>query len=233
VLDAYSRRARLAPAALAAAPALVLAASSLSALEKQGSIIAFVMASAAVVVCGVVRSLGRKLEPDLWRDWGGAPTTQQLRWSGPATTATVQRRHRLLSALTNEELPTADQERADPDAADERYAIATTVLRELTRDSKRFPLVSVENAEYGFRRNALGLKPIAVAIAFGVWLASVALVVANSPSPRFFVPLVVGLVALIFWLALVRRSWVRSAAEFYAARLLEALEALVRDQARP
>jgi hypothetical protein len=131
--------------------------------------------------------------------------------------------------VTNEALPSVDQERADPGAADERYAIATTVLRELTRDSKRFPLVFAENAEYGFRRNSLGLKPIGVVVAVGASLASVELMLANSFSFRFFGPLIVGVVALIFWLALVRQPWVRSAAEPYAIRLLEALETLAQE----
>jgi hypothetical protein len=98
MLDAYSRRARLAPAALAAAPALVLAVSALSALEEQGSIIAFVLTAAAIVICGLVRSLGRRLESDLWKGWGGPPLLNNFAGLG-------LRRRRQSSAATRCCLP--------------------------------------------------------------------------------------------------------------------------------
>ena len=33
-----------------------------------------------IVVCGLVRAAGRRLEPALWASWGGAPTTRRLRF---------------------------------------------------------------------------------------------------------------------------------------------------------
>ena len=226
MLDAYARRARLAPAALAAAPPLVLAGGALTAIEDQGSAIAFVLAALAVVLCGLVRGLGRRLEPALWESWGGAPTTQLLRWRGPSDRTTLTRRHALLAELIGEPLPTAEEERGDPDGADERYVMATTALRERTRSPEKFPLVATENAEYGFRRNCLGLRPFSIGTAIFTFLISTTLIFAVSASGRFIVPAVVSCVALLGLLTIVRPPWVRSAADLYAARLMEALESL-------
>jgi hypothetical protein len=230
MLDAYSRRARLAPGALCAAPALVLAGGSVAALERSGAVIGFLFAAVMVVLCGLVRGSGRRIEPGLWASWGGAPTTQLLRWSGPISEHSQRRRHALLEALLGESLPSPGDEAADPAGADRRYATATTALRELTRDRARFPLVAEENAEYGFRRNSLGLKPFAISIAASTVLASLVLALINHGLGRFFLPALVAGVAIVCWLIIVRSGWVRSAAERYAERLLESCESLCREE---
>ena len=50
-----------------------------------------------------------------------------------------------------------------------------TSLREATRDTSRFPLVFAENANYGFRRNLWGLRPIGTGVAVVLLLFSWAL----------------------------------------------------------
>lgn len=225
MLDAYTRRARLAPAALAAAPALVLAGGALTAIEEVGAILAFVLAAGAVVLCGLVRGLGRSLEPSLWASWGGPPTTQRLRWSGPASRATQTRRRELLEGLIGAPLPTLEEEATNPVGSDERYEVAVATLRDLTRDSRRFPLVQEENAEYGFRRNCLGLRPIAICVALPVLVVSVVLVIIASVPP--YVPAAItAVLSLAFWGLVVRPIWVRSSADRYAVRLLETVESL-------
>ena len=47
-----------------------------------------------------------------------------------------------------------------------------TSLREATRDTSRFPLVFAENANYGFRRNLWGLRPIGTGVAVVLLLFS-------------------------------------------------------------
>jgi hypothetical protein len=123
-------------------------------------------------------------------------------------------------------LPTAEEEREDPGGADKRYVMATTVLRERTRSPESFPLVATENAEYGFRRNCLGLRPFSIGIAIFTFFVSITLISAISVSGRFIVPAVVSCIALLGLLTVVRPPWVRSAADLYAARLMEALETL-------
>ena len=132
----------------------------------------------------------------------------------------------MLGALLGEPLPTAAEEQADPEAADVRYEIATTALRQQTRDGGLYHLVAAENAEYGFRRNTLGLRPLAIVVALVSLIASLALIDANGASGRYVVPTVISLICLLVWLAVIRSGWVRSAGEIYAQRLMEAVETL-------
>ncbi len=228
MLDAYSRRARLAPAALAAGPPVVLAGGSVLALERTGGVLGFLFAALLLALCGLVRSRGRSIEPRLWSGWGGAPTTAILRWSGPVPEHTQRRRHVLLESILGEALPTRAEEEADPKGADRRYETAVAALRDLTRSRSEFPLVAEENAEYGFRRNALGLKPVALAIAAATALAAVALAVIDHAPGHFLPAGAAAVAAIVAWAVVVRPAWVRAAAERYAERLLETCESLGR-----
>jgi hypothetical protein len=194
-------------------------------IEEAGGIIAFILGAGAIVVCGLVRGLGRALEPSLWAGWGGPPTTQRLRWAWPTPTAVQRRRHELVGRVLSEPLPTEAEEDADPVGSDQRYEAAVAVLRDLTRDGSRFKLVAEENAEYGFRRNCLGLRSLAILVALVVLVASGVLFLLGSHS-QFLISAVVSVLLLAFWIAVVRNGWVHSAADRYAVRLLETVESL-------
>jgi hypothetical protein len=230
VFDWYSRRARLAPIALAAGPAVLLGGGSLTALDEQGSLVAFILSSVGLVACGVVRNLGLRHQPELWRQWDGPPTTKLLRWRSGGSE--VAQRHERLTRLTGRTLPTREEEKADPGAADDRYDAAIADLRDLTRDRGRFPLVAEENADYGFRRNCLGLRPIALAVAAIVCLTAVLLLLlTDAPLGRYLPAALGGGASVVIWSFLVRPPWVREAADHYATRLLETLASLTREQA--
>jgi hypothetical protein len=229
MFDAYSRRARLAPLALAAAPAAFLLAGSLSAIERTGAILGFVVSAIGLAACGLVRDRGLAIQPSLWESWGGAPTTRLLRWRGEADRHATGRRHALLGQILGEPLPSEAEESADPDGADSRYRTAVSALRDLTRN-RGFTLIEAENREYGYRRNSLGLKPIALGVAASCFFLSLALGLLNDGLARFLAAAGVSLVALAFWIVVVKSAWVRRAADLYAFRLLEAAESLGREK---
>jgi hypothetical protein len=224
--DAYTLRARVAPFALAAAPAIALGLSALASIEEAGSILAFVFAAALTVVCGVVRDLGRRLEPGLWESWGGAPTTRMLRWSGNSDSVAQQRRHALLAKVLGEPLPSAAEEESDPAAADQHYEVATAALRQRTRQGPEFKLLADQNAEYGLRRNCLGLRPLALVVAGAVFFSSLLLFFLQNWAWNFALPMGTGLVALVVWWRFVTPGWARVAADLYATRLMETVESL-------
>lgn len=228
MLDAYSRRARLAPASLAAGPPVVLAGGSVLAFERAGGVVGFFLAALLVCLCGLVRDRGRSIERRLWDRWGGPPTTVMLRWSGAVSEHTQRRRHSLLESILGEVLPTRAQEEANPEGADRRYETAVAALRDLTRSRADFPLVAEENAEYGFRRNALGLKPLAVSIAAATGILAVTLTLIEDAPGHFLPAAGVAVGAIVAWALVVRPAWVRAAAERYAERLLETCESLDR-----
>jgi hypothetical protein len=192
------------------------------------SFIALAFGGVGVIICGLVRDAGRRLQDSLWKSWGGGPATQRLRWRGNEASV-VQRRHDRVQGAIGDKLPSAESEGSDPDAAEREYDDAIATLRELTRDQKRFPLVFEENVNYGFRRNCLGIRPIALGIAGLVTTVSSVLAVAGGFEGRYLVSLLVGLVALIGWLRMIDSDWVRQAAELYADRLHESTETLRRD----
>jgi hypothetical protein len=229
VFDSYSRRARLAPAALSALPAIVLLGTGLIDPEHVASVLAMALGAVGIVICGLVRDAGRRRQSDLWRDWGGSPTLCRLRWRASDDTSAVERLHGRVERVTKEALPNLTEETADPESADRRYCEATAALRELTRPRKDFPLVFEENVEYGFRRNCLGIRPVALTVALSVVAVSVILVLAGDDAMRFWSAAVIGVVAAVGWWRLVTPDWVRSAGEIYADRLFEALASLSRD----
>jgi hypothetical protein len=217
------------PAALASAPAAVLGLSGLSPIEEAGAVIAFILAAVLVVVCSAVRGFGRRLEPGLWKSWGGPPTTRVLRWSDSSDHRATERRHTLLSAVLGESLPSADEEATDPQSADARYAVAVSALRQMTRNGPEFRLIAKQNAEYGLRRNCLGLRPLALAIATAVLAASVVLLIFQGGEWQFVLAAGASILALLAWGFFVTADWVRTAADLYAQRLMEAIESLAAD----
>jgi hypothetical protein len=120
----------------------------------------------------------------------------------------------------------------DPDGADAVYETAVDVLKECTRDTSQFPLVSTENARYGFRRNMLGLRPFGLASSLlGLIVAIVAAASITASRSAFLADAVIDLLLLlVFWWKTVTRAWVRRQAEAYAEALLRTIEHLAQPQ---
>lgn len=192
------------------------------------------LGTASLVIAGVIRDRGTELQKELWKSWGGPPTTQRLRWRGASDREAVRRLHARLEQLDGRALPDARNEAADAEAADRRYEEAIATLRERCRKRDEFPLVFEENAEYGFRRNSrslrwLGLAVAGVCAAFALALTIVSVAEANGEVLRWGIAFVVGFACAVYWWKAVNDAWVRRAAERYADRLFEALSRIARD----
>jgi hypothetical protein len=233
VVDAYDRRARIAPVVLVVAPLLPIAVGAPIQLPGWQKLWGAAWLAVPVLVEELGRDRGRRLQPELWRAWGGAPTTTMLRWRGAANRVQVERRH----ALPQEQvgaglrLPTEAEEVQDPEGADAAYEAAVGVLKERTRDASQYPLVLNENARYGFRRNVFGLRPFGIAaslIALGA--ALMAAVAIRKVMAAFVAAAAVDVLLLLFWWRIVTEAWVRPAAEAYADALLRSLDRLPGDQ---
>jgi hypothetical protein len=141
--------------------------------------------------------------------------------------------------------PTVQQEETSPRAADASYASAVKWLQERCR-GKAFPLVEKENAEYGFRRNLRGLKPIGLTVCFAalliaalaiLWqyeallpafasLSTKSLAALSAVKPVALGAIAVDSAAIVGWLAIVRDDWVKSAGDQYAKALLACCDTL-------
>jgi hypothetical protein len=186
-----------------------------------------------MLLAQVGRDRGYRKQPDLWRQWGGAPTTQLLRHRNPECNPVLRDAyHRKLRELRPDVvIPTPEEEERDPQKADYVYEACVKSLITFTRDRERFPLIFHENVNYGFRRNLWGLKLFGIlsavagagACGFNLWRNWE---ITGRVSTEALITLTVNLGLLLFWLFWVTPGWVRITADAYTARLFEACEQL-------
>jgi hypothetical protein len=232
MFDHYSFRARLQPAFLALVPLGLAAFAWAQPGAKWMTAIWSLLGSAGFTffLANAARNRGKKIEPELWRSWGGTPTTQLLRHSGPANSVLRERWHKQLAKLVNMPLPSADEEAKNPALADETYEAATRLLIGKTRDTKAFPFVYRDNVNYGFCRNLYALRRLGICLSLIGVLCSAA---AGYWSLRLgkidYLPWGCSAASgalLLWWLFTVTRSWVKVPAMNYAQHLFEGLEKL-------
>lgn len=229
IFDAYTLRARIFPALVASAAVIV---GIVAIIPWDRLSWAHAIASAAVpiilyVVADIARQLGRKLETKLYKKWGGKPSTVMLRHT-ESDLADAQSKAFHLSFLGKKigaTPPTEAQATADPAAADVFYERCGNWLRENTRSTKKFGLLFAENITYGFRRNLLAVKCLALVADFGLILAAGAYALFARPeldSEPAFKAIVIALSAaahvLFMWRAISERN-VHEAAKSYARQL--------------
>ena len=235
VSDPYSRRARLYPGLIITLPISILVIVLVTTVPAWWSAAVAVFGASGVTYLGaqLVRSAGRGRQSALWASWGGAPTTQLLRFRDASNRAAVKRRHdELARVFPDLVVPDEAAETANPQEADQHDETAIAALIERTRDTARFPLLFKENCQYGFCRNLWGCRTL------GIWLAAIGLAVTGVLSGLYAANVLtlsilglvlsggVDIILLLMLIFIVRPTWVRNAADAYADRLLGALENL-------
>lgn len=233
LLDPYSLRARLQPALLALAPIPTTVVALFPALWEPASAVLVAAASigGTLFLSHIARDMGKRIEPRLYEEWGGKPSIAMLRHRDDRLGGTVkQRYHDLLGRVLGRPLPSESEEASEPRSADDAYEAANAWLLARSRDTNQFRVLFAENIGYGFRRNLLALRPLAIGLSL---LGAAAIAAARLFSwPAQLNDLValsvsLGLVAYAALMALgVGSAWVRRAAEAYAFRLLEATDTL-------
>jgi hypothetical protein len=242
LFDSYNRVARLYPALLAIAPilcsAIVVFPSIVSNVPRSTAAV-FGMSCLAYFLASIARSRGKKIEEQLLAKWGGWPTTVMLRHRDDRIDrVTKARYHAALAALCPDiSMPLAVDEQNSPSGADDNYRSATKHLIEMRRGPE-YQMLHRENASYGFRRNMLGLKPVALAVA-----AIAALVTALgwwtvvSPGPTWpsvqasivtypYLPVLLAFDAgyFLLWATMINENFVRQAAREYTEALFRTLD---------
>ena len=195
-----------------------------------------VMIGLLYLFASMARSRGRAVQHTLKQRWGGFPTEIVLRFRDNTIEMPTKRAyHAALQDLAPDfRLPDASEEAQDPDAADGIYRAVIRRLIDLRRGPK-YPLIHNDNIAYGFWRNLLGMKGVALVLA-GCALA--AIVVARTTQvttgddrsgERWDTPAtqVAAIVLLFLWTAflliIVRPPRVWDAGVAYAERLLASL----------
>jgi hypothetical protein len=224
LFDEYALRARIYPSLLASLPIPVTV---LLVWPDPGLRALWPIAVGVGVVfflANFTRSRGQRLERTLVEKWNGLPTTHMLRHSEVDNPVMFRRRRERLEAVFGEALPTAEEETANPTAADAAYVAATrSLIAKVRADTKRFNRVHEENIHYGFRRNLLALKTIGLTLLAVLSLADVIVIALHFRSATL-TALGIDLILALAWLRVVNADWVRQAGQTYAERLFEALE---------
>lgn len=235
LFDEYSLNARVRPALLAFLPAVVFLYLVFPQLYSvlAGAVSIFVLFGLVTVLAHFSRGAGKTAEQDLFRAWGGKPTTIMLRHRDAyLDPVTKSRYHRfLVKNIDGWVAPIAEEELNDPQKADEKYDSAVLWLLEYTRDQKQYPLLFKENISYGFRRNCYGIKWLSIILT----LLPIAAVFADHifdgitfidiNAPIVWVSACLSVLLACWWAFVVKDTWVKDAAIGYAARLLAACEA--------
>ena len=235
IFDAYTRKARLYPAFLALLPVMTVIAAytDWGNLEPASALWLIVIFAALHFLSDFTRQLGKTVEKKLLAEWGGFPSKTLLRHGDenidPVTTQRYHRAaERLIEGVT---MPTAEEEQADRKRSDDAYNTVTQFLLPRTRDTATYGLLLKENINYGFRRNMLGLRSIAIFIliasaVFVIWQAWAAIEILAIPNQRELTLLIGAVVLLFAWIFLVTKDRVRAAGVDYAKQLLMCLDTL-------
>jgi hypothetical protein len=245
VTDPYDRQARLYPALLCLLPLLALVALlyAPNASALTGVVAIAVSCGGLYLMTNICREMGKRLEDKLYREWGGKPTTQLLRHrDGIIDSVTKRRYHAFLGTKLNFTFPDADAEKNDPAKADEAYQSGARWLLDHTRpdDGKKFDLLFRDNVTYGFRRNALGARPLGIVIAvacllwalakdhvfFGAGGKLVDWSVLGQLSPPAIASLAVSGVMLLVWVFFFTKTSLRTCAFSFAETLLRTCDTL-------
>jgi hypothetical protein len=236
VFDAYSLRARLFPAIVAAAPALAALALLISWRSFDLSTIVATLALTVLLsaLADLTRRRGRAIERALFDKQGGKPSIVMFR-RGDATIeeGSKERYRRFLGTKLGIAVPTRPQEEDDQKSADSFYEQCGVWLRNNTRDTKKFSLLFNENVTYGFRRNLLGVKWVALGLnSFVVCICLAILWRGNwawggELQNRVAVVLIVAAAHAVYVLTVVNRAAVWDAATAYGRELILSCEGLL------
>lgn len=229
-LDAYTVKARIAPALLVVVPLVSVTLAWFPKLNSLPGLSALGVAGIAVLmlVAQQTRRSGRILQQELVAEWGGLPTTIILRHSDSTLRADEKARYHasLKKRVQGMEIPDSAGESRDRARADRNYAMAVDWLREHTREN---PVVKSENANYGFHRNLCAIRPLgwtssAIGIAGAIVLMALdqsALAIESMAAVTLALSVGCGLVLLNS----ATRAKVREAAFLYAVALIRAIDA--------
>lgn len=229
--DAYTIKARIAPALLLLLPLAVTIYAWLP-LEYDLSILGWLAAfliAALGALAWEIGLAGRQIQGRLFARWGGAPTTQLLRHSDDRLNVADKARYHDVIRLyrTDLPIPTSEVELQNPVAADAVYEQAVAWLREQTRDARRFPLVADENANFGFHRNIYAHRDVGyVSSIVGVVGCAMSLLMPNAttmPIRAILGSVVSGMCAILI-ARVASEGRVREAGFTYAWVLIRAID---------
>ncbi|TDU32562.1 hypothetical protein DFR24_1960 [Panacagrimonas perspica] len=234
LINPYEIRARTLPGMLLVAP-LILLAVGLVPTPHSFSALPVVAVCWLVVGYGVGQWMRDRAEPKqagLFAAWGGAPTTQFLRWSHPRFLE-KEKLHARNSVLRLGDYQWLDvqQTAADPIAADEHLQVlVSAILADARHHPERYERMDRANAHYGFQRNCFYTRDTASLIAVLVAVASgvgATLRDLGLSWPTLMCVSGASLTLLLYWRFAVTMEALRTSADSFAVELFRHIPAFV------
>ncbi|HHT9138644.1 MAG TPA: lipase family protein [Candidatus Wunengus sp. YC60] len=155
IFDSYERYARLSPAILLVMP-FIIACFSITPIMS-GPIGTKLFANGLFVTSlfiffsNIVRGLGKRIEPKVWEQWGGPPSTRFLRKDDTTIASEIKNKfYQKILKETGIDLVS--------DLTDERIRQAFVFVKEKLRRKDKQGLWIKSNKEYGFDRNLMGSR---------------------------------------------------------------------------
>lgn len=238
LFDKYSLRARHLPTLLVVSGPLMVASllfpKVFERMSASATSIGWSISLSIVLlffISHVLRQRGRAVERRLTAKEGGLPTTCWLRHrDSNVDPVTKARYHTFLGkSVPGLQVPTQSHEQQRPAMADDIYRSAVKWLLENRRDSTKYALVLEENVQYGFRRNMLGSKWIAIVLCLLPLIGAYAWGAYRGVYPELdtdhIAAISIAALAVVGWAFFVTDEWVRDASHGYARALLATCEA--------
>ena len=236
LFDAYSLRARLLPALLAAAPSvaalmLLISWKSFDLTSTFATLATFVLLYA---LSDFARRCGRSIEQQIFANNGGMPSIVLFRRNDTVIDEGSKERYRnFLAKKLGIAVLSSEEESEDQQEADKFYEQCGVWLRENTRDVKKFSLLFSENVTYGFRRNIFGLKRLAIGLNLLTVIVCVGLLwntgwsLDGDRAARIEIIFLIASAHLVYMIFAVRESVVLEAANVYARQLILSCESFL------
>ncbi len=233
--DAYTLKARWAPAAFVATPVLALALSTF----ELSAVVGLTGPATAALILGLLaselaRSRGRLLQLRLVEQWDGLPTTRALRATPSPMQGLRARRRNQVAALSGNALPSYAEQVSEPVETDKIIARAVRVaIAQLRHDeAPSASILQSENTSYGFRRNLAGLRMFGLVVAILSILAGSLAALNGLITWNLALPMLAIQTAMaICWLLVPTHGWVKDQAEIFAERFFDAIEVYRPEQA--
>lgn len=232
-MNSYNLKARVYPVILSLIPIIIIGfIYSLQLQSYYQILVSFGVTTALYFLFSQLgRDKGKALEKEMWKKWGGTPSTQVFRFSDKTIDKhTKTRYHKRLVGLTGiGESVNEEYEISSPNDVNEIYKSWSKYLISKSRDTKKYNLLFQENINYGFRRNLFGLKKFAIITIILLMLGSIvySYIIGNYQfdfTLELIVTEIVLAVILVFWVSIIKEKWIKSVAFSYAERLVETID---------
>jgi len=224
LFDKYFLTARVFPILIFIAPFVAIAYFVFGFMPDYKLALSSVLMIALVYLIALYnREWGKILESRLFTKWGGKPTSILLRDSDDTIINTEKENIKLtLSEYTGYTIPSLEEENNSTEKTDEIYELYCKYLRNETRDKNKFPVIFDELINYGFTRNLLVLKKLAIILL--LIIASLLVFYAYSknwiPYTGIYISIGVVLVSILGWIS-ISESRLKKYAFRYARILLD------------